>query len=727
MKAVPLSFISMEKNMAKPSQLEKLEKKLKKNPQSRLFFPLAEAYRNDGDYEKAIEIYRQGLANHPNYVSARVSLGRALLELGKNDEALAELEQVVDSVPENLMAHKLVAEIYYSKGDFGPAQEQFEAVLLLNPDDNEAKVRLDELNSILSSAAADDSEDDEESDDLDFDVAEAEIETLTDGSTDAEDIFEATPIVTPKKVQSPPEDEFDEDSIEEITDVINKNRLAEMERQKQQQERERSEEDGDDLFFETDSREETPLFQEEVTSDMKQEIESEDSDLFETDTETASEEFNEDIFEVPKEQLSHEGTDADVFGESEPEDLFDLDDGIVERAGEGSIGLEEETLSHENEADQSFPDFGGDESEQRKSAAITDILSASTINQHLSKNKREDKDFLLEEPEGESKESEVDFDLDEKTPDSDMSDSTLNEVDDFISFDVGDDKGEQLKIGEEFAATDEELFETSIEEQKEMDFSESAPETEKEDAFFPLDEVQESDDLSFDIFVDSPETSEAGQVDVVPEGEKEEETPFFEEFSEVDDSESPDFETGPVDEEIPDFDTSGPQESLFEIESEQSSQGEVSVESGPLSDGLDFDIETDSKIDGDTDDVEPVFEFDDAVGENEQDAQNWGELQTETLTMAKIYEDQGHYAEAMKIYADFLKRDPYDSDLQNKIIFLEQKIQNLTSKSKDPGTVQKDQGKKKTSLAPEKAALYIEKLTHWLQHIEAIKEQRGIV
>ena len=51
------------------------------------------------------------------YLSARVTLGRALVELGQNDEAQAELVRVLTSAPENLAAIRGLAEIHHRRGD----------------------------------------------------------------------------------------------------------------------------------------------------------------------------------------------------------------------------------------------------------------------------------------------------------------------------------------------------------------------------------------------------------------------------------------------------------------------------------------------------------------------------------------------------------------------------------------------------------------------------------
>jgi hypothetical protein len=50
-------------------------------------------------------------------VSARATLGRALLDLGEIDDALFELQAVLSAAPENLMALRGIAEVHHRRGE----------------------------------------------------------------------------------------------------------------------------------------------------------------------------------------------------------------------------------------------------------------------------------------------------------------------------------------------------------------------------------------------------------------------------------------------------------------------------------------------------------------------------------------------------------------------------------------------------------------------------------
>ena len=61
------------------ARLEQLERRVRNDPMSVAFAALAEEYRRLGRLKEAIETCRTGLARHPAYLSARVTLGRALI------------------------------------------------------------------------------------------------------------------------------------------------------------------------------------------------------------------------------------------------------------------------------------------------------------------------------------------------------------------------------------------------------------------------------------------------------------------------------------------------------------------------------------------------------------------------------------------------------------------------------------------------------------------------
>src|SRR6187551_917490 len=98
--------------MVDSSRIEDLRRRVQKDPASIAFAQLAEECRRAGEYQEAVETCRAGLDIHPGYLSARVTLGRSLVELGQLDEAKRELSRVLNSAPDNLAAIRGLAEIH---------------------------------------------------------------------------------------------------------------------------------------------------------------------------------------------------------------------------------------------------------------------------------------------------------------------------------------------------------------------------------------------------------------------------------------------------------------------------------------------------------------------------------------------------------------------------------------------------------------------------------------
>ncbi len=132
--------------------IEKLKEKFDKDPNSKLFLPLAEEYRKEGMLDEAIAVLQQGLEKHAAYTSARVLLGKTYLDKGMMDEARKEFESVIKIVPDNLFAHKKLAELYRDTGETALAIKAFKVILKLNPMDEESINNLKDIEAALSSA-----------------------------------------------------------------------------------------------------------------------------------------------------------------------------------------------------------------------------------------------------------------------------------------------------------------------------------------------------------------------------------------------------------------------------------------------------------------------------------------------------------------------------------------------------------------------------------------------
>ncbi|MDQ3070918.1 MAG: tetratricopeptide repeat protein [Acidobacteriota bacterium] len=103
------------------SRIEELERRVRQDPASIAFGALAEEYRRAGRLDEAIASCRAGLERHPSYLSARVTLGRALQEAGDPAGARSEYEYVLSLAPDNLAAIRGLAEMHDGPDDTEPA------------------------------------------------------------------------------------------------------------------------------------------------------------------------------------------------------------------------------------------------------------------------------------------------------------------------------------------------------------------------------------------------------------------------------------------------------------------------------------------------------------------------------------------------------------------------------------------------------------------------------
>jgi tetratricopeptide (TPR) repeat protein len=128
-------------------RIDDLRRRIQEDPASLAFAPLAEELRRAGRAREAVGVCRTGLAIHPEYLTARATLGRALLDLGQLDDAFAELTAVLAVAPDHLSALKGVEEIRRRRGEpepvEGPVQDRSPALQIQVAERDEVVARLE--------------------------------------------------------------------------------------------------------------------------------------------------------------------------------------------------------------------------------------------------------------------------------------------------------------------------------------------------------------------------------------------------------------------------------------------------------------------------------------------------------------------------------------------------------------------------------------------------------
>jgi tetratricopeptide (TPR) repeat protein len=123
--------------MSESPRVEELRRRVQGDPASIAFAALAEEFRRAGRFKEAVETSRAGLRHHPTYVSARVTLGRSLVELQEFEQAEREFAFVLRSAPDNLAARRALGELCWQRLRFADALVHFKAALALAPRDAE--------------------------------------------------------------------------------------------------------------------------------------------------------------------------------------------------------------------------------------------------------------------------------------------------------------------------------------------------------------------------------------------------------------------------------------------------------------------------------------------------------------------------------------------------------------------------------------------------------------
>lgn len=136
--------------MGYESEIKKLEVRWEDNPKQ-YFAPLADAYRKNGDFEKAVKLIDDGLAERPDYVSAYIVLGRTRVGLEEYDEAARVFEQVLEYDGENIIALSQLAELSEKMDDLTGAIRWLRRLLEVDPM-NHAATRLDQLEKASGAA-----------------------------------------------------------------------------------------------------------------------------------------------------------------------------------------------------------------------------------------------------------------------------------------------------------------------------------------------------------------------------------------------------------------------------------------------------------------------------------------------------------------------------------------------------------------------------------------------
>lgn len=137
-------------NQYNPEFVEKYQILLKKDPKSKVFALLADAYRKMKLYKQALELCEKGIKYNPDFAAGYIALARTCYSTQKYLEAKQNLTKACQLSNDNLLAHQLMAECELKLKNPKKALKQYKLVLFLDPNHTRAQIAVKKLESITA-------------------------------------------------------------------------------------------------------------------------------------------------------------------------------------------------------------------------------------------------------------------------------------------------------------------------------------------------------------------------------------------------------------------------------------------------------------------------------------------------------------------------------------------------------------------------------------------------
>jgi len=126
-------------------RIDKCQKILSEHPDSQIFAALAEAYRKKGELDKAFEVCRSGLRNHPDYGAGHLIMAKINFDREMYSEAEKELLLAIKSDGRTRLTEQLLARIMIKRGEFKEAKKVVEKLLSTDKKNSSLKILLEEV------------------------------------------------------------------------------------------------------------------------------------------------------------------------------------------------------------------------------------------------------------------------------------------------------------------------------------------------------------------------------------------------------------------------------------------------------------------------------------------------------------------------------------------------------------------------------------------------------
>lgn len=139
----------MSKDSSYSALIMKYEDQLEADPKSRVFAPLAEAYRKVGLLDKALEVLKTGIRYNPDYTTGFLTLASCYKDMGQMQLSYSTLRPLSALNKDNYRFQKLFGDVCLELNHLEEALDTFKYILFLNPKDSDAASIVEKLESEL--------------------------------------------------------------------------------------------------------------------------------------------------------------------------------------------------------------------------------------------------------------------------------------------------------------------------------------------------------------------------------------------------------------------------------------------------------------------------------------------------------------------------------------------------------------------------------------------------
>ncbi|MBF0458699.1 MAG: tetratricopeptide repeat protein [Nitrospirae bacterium] len=127
------------------NKLDRLKEKIFSGTNPKLFIPLSDEYKSRGMTADAIHVLEKCIEKFPKYMSARVALGNLYIEKGCFIHAIEEFGEVANAIPNNVLSHRKLAELYAVIGETNNALLAYKTILSIKPSDEDAEAGIQKI------------------------------------------------------------------------------------------------------------------------------------------------------------------------------------------------------------------------------------------------------------------------------------------------------------------------------------------------------------------------------------------------------------------------------------------------------------------------------------------------------------------------------------------------------------------------------------------------------